>query len=540
MKKSIFIILIILGLIGLIVGGYFVSKLIPNQLIVNGKTVQYAIPHMASYRCEPVDDKYGLQNAIPSNGLLLSKSTVGFYTNGISNIKTEVEYGFWTSLIKDLRLRYKICDANGNNCGSETIVKYIAPGTRYAVLNSVDFTKESLRVYFEQLTLINYILGKWTPYEGATISYDGKAFGLRLYSTTKDPAGTKICSTSCNLDCPDIGYRQKLVLTDKTQLGFYETAPYLEYWETIDYDLNEQGGATIYNSATNKFCFAGAIYTGSQMTLENGVTYIYPETNTRQVKACCPGAAISSTYSDLVCQNDYTWKIVQDTDKLTCISDYNCPNQGGVTCQNKLLSGYHCTDKDSNNVGICKKESSTSVECCINSDCNRDMVCDTSTHTCKGGSSFPVCGNKIKEVGEECDDGNTVGGDGCSSVCTSEGCPEGTILCDNGKCEKECTDGTCKGTWYYLYLDKIWCLINNFLYTFKLVFSIVLGLISAFFGWIYSSKIVKYYKLNKKIIIYLPLVFGLIIGALFGLIAFYYFWLIVIVLVILALIKIFI
>ena len=33
---------------------------------------------------------------------------------------------------------------------------------------------------------------------------------------------------------------------------------------------------------------------------------------------------------------------------------------------------------------------------------------------------IPVCGNSIKEKGEECDDGNTVNGDGCSSECKVE------------------------------------------------------------------------------------------------------------------------
>ena len=37
----------------------------------------------------------------------------------------------------------------------------------------------------------------------------------------------------------------------------------------------------------------------------------------------------------------------------------------------------------------------------------------------------PVCGNSIIESGEQCDDGNTVSGDGCSSTCQTEVTPPG-------------------------------------------------------------------------------------------------------------------
>jgi cysteine-rich repeat protein/parallel beta-helix repeat protein len=40
-----------------------------------------------------------------------------------------------------------------------------------------------------------------------------------------------------------------------------------------------------------------------------------------------------------------------------------------------------------------------------------------------GGSGGPVCGNSFVETGEQCDDGNTVSGDGCSSTCTIEAVP---------------------------------------------------------------------------------------------------------------------
>jgi len=35
----------------------------------------------------------------------------------------------------------------------------------------------------------------------------------------------------------------------------------------------------------------------------------------------------------------------------------------------------------------------------------------------------PVCGNGLQETGEQCDDGNTIDGDGCHSDCTLEGTP---------------------------------------------------------------------------------------------------------------------
>lgn len=50
----------------------------------------------------------------------------------------------------------------------------------------------------------------------------------------------------------------------------------------------------------------------------------------------------------------------------------------------------------------------------------------------------PVCGNGTKEAEEECDDGNNVSGDGCSSACKAESCVPATEICD-GK------DNNCDG-----------------------------------------------------------------------------------------------
>jgi len=51
------------------------------------------------------------------------------------------------------------------------------------------------------------------------------------------------------------------------------------------------------------------------------------------------------------------------------------------------------------------------------------------------GACF-VCGDDFQEGAEECDDGNTAGGDGCSEICNIEICGNGVV--DEGE---ECDDG---------------------------------------------------------------------------------------------------
>ena len=51
-----------------------------------------------------------------------------------------------------------------------------------------------------------------------------------------------------------------------------------------------------------------------------------------------------------------------------------------------------------------------------------------------GGTPGPVCGNRVIESGEQCDDGNTASGDGCSSTCQKEGSSTGAKICDWYNC----------------------------------------------------------------------------------------------------------
>lgn len=51
--------------------------------------------------------------------------------------------------------------------------------------------------------------------------------------------------------------------------------------------------------------------------------------------------------------------------------------------------------------------------------------------------SNPTCGNGTQDVGERCDDGNTIDGDGCSSACVPEFCGDKIV----NKKGEECDDG---------------------------------------------------------------------------------------------------
>ena len=69
----------------------------------------------------------------------------------------------------------------------------------------------------------------------------------------------------------------------------------------------------------------------------------------------------------------------------------------------------------------------------IGEDCDggNSVNGDGCSNTCQNEGSSLTCGNNIKDKGEDCDDGNKTSGDGCSSVCVNEGSSKGKSICGN-------------------------------------------------------------------------------------------------------------
>ena len=90
------------------------------------------------------------------------------------------------------------------------------------------------------------------------------------------------------------------------------------------------------------------------------------------------------------------------------------------------------------------------LSCSPESDvvCSPGVFASGPTSSDCGGCLVPVCGNGSLEA-EQCDDGNLMDGDGCSSGCTLEACGNGPVdfgeACDDGNldngdgCSDACT-----------------------------------------------------------------------------------------------------
>ncbi|MCF7910655.1 hypothetical protein K9L16_03215, partial [Candidatus Pacearchaeota archaeon] len=121
-------------------------------------------------------------------------------------------------------------------------------------------------------------------------------------------------------------------------------------------------------------------------------------------------------------------------ENLTRCRDY----EDSVSCGDDPCGVASASVEDNTQEVVCESDSYS---------CN--CVWDETENVCESAWSERhqivdvVCGNGIKEFGEQCDDGNTINGDGCNSNCEYEfniqaPCPSGLTLCEDGTCSLNC------------------------------------------------------------------------------------------------------
>lgn len=118
----------------------------------------------------------------------------------------------------------------------------------------------------------------------------------------------------------------------------------------------------------------------------------------------------------------------------TCLADV----VGDLGCGNGVQEG----DEQCDDGNVISGDGCSST--CLDEGCVSDANCP-SGQLCVGGVCVaPACGDGLVQGGEQCDDGNVISGDGCDSNCTTEGGYDcsGTP----SVCQTVCGDGIVAGS----------------------------------------------------------------------------------------------
>jgi len=124
------------------------------------------------------------------------------------------------------------------------------------------------------------------------------------------------------------------------------------------------------------------------------------------------------------------------TDPVVCAASDSCHEAGtcdpatGI-CSNPAKAdgsacgdGDACTTDDVCQAGVCV---GSPVWCATNPACQIPGGCDPATGQCLEPSGSLSCGDGVSDGCEQCDDGNTEGGDNCSPACKTAFCGDGDV-----------------------------------------------------------------------------------------------------------------
>ena len=198
----------------------------------------------------------------------------------------------------------------------------------------------------------------------------------------------------------------------------------LESGETCD-DGNVVNGDGCSSTCQSETCVNGSTqscYTGPPATLGVGVCRAGTQTCSGGVWGACTGQVTPSAETCNGLDDNCNGTVDDGLGTITC---------GTGACQRTVPA---CVSGAPNTC----TPGAPSPEICGNGiDDNCNGVVDE-------GCASSVCGNGIVEAGEQCDDGNTINGDGCTSTCTVQ--PGFQCTGSPSVCFTVCGDGLIGGT----------------------------------------------------------------------------------------------
>ena len=183
-------------LLGGIVGGVYYFGFHEQAIIYQGKEVKLLVPIVESIKCDILDTSTS-SHSIPESGIWLSKDDLGINTKTLRNIKIGIEPKWFGAC----EFKLSICDPNKNNCGT---TKISMSGRSSYELNDLDLTFYSYHIYDMKCQKYPLI---WSS-APSTIAFTYDKYGLKIFSLSISLAGKTICTSSCDLSCPEQEFRK--------------------------------------------------------------------------------------------------------------------------------------------------------------------------------------------------------------------------------------------------------------------------------------------------------------------------------------------